>query len=411
MTSWALARDRRVTCSSPARPYPLVVRRARGTVVEDLDANRYLDFTAGLTACTTGHCHPRVARAIKEQAEHLASASGIVLDCDPIITLARKLAELAPGEVGNRVLLTNHPTESAEAAIELARGHTGRSTVLAIGGASHLGPMGLLFPAAGKSRRRQRVTAPGRTVEYLPDHDAARLLQRVRDRLAAETDVAAVLVEPMLGDTGDLPLPPEFLPELRSLCDEREVLLVVDETQTGMGRTGRMFCCERYGVVPDVLLVARGLASGMPVCAVVAPETIMKSDWQWPGPTFSANPIVCAAALAVIELLERNLIANAAKLFPVAIGKLERIARRHSCISPPRGLGLMLALDVIRPRRRELTACELRDRIVTEAFHRGLLLLGAGPRTIRFTPPLSVNRVQLEVGLDVFEEAVATVAV
>jgi 4-aminobutyrate aminotransferase len=223
-------------------------------------------------------------------------------------------------------------------------------------------------------------------------------------------DVAVMFAEPMLTEE-DYQVPPaDFLSELRRLCDEHGILLVMDETRTGMGRTGRMFCCEHFEVKVDVLLAATGLNSGMPIHALIAPEPVLSTDDGLLSAPYVGNPVSCAASLASVEALEKQLIANAARLSPVFMSKLEQIDGRRRCLSSPRGMGLLLAVDVRKPRRSQISAPQLRERIITESFQRGLLLWGCGDTTIRFCPPLCINRVQVEVGLDVFEEAVATVA-
>ncbi|GMU24566.1 MAG: aspartate aminotransferase family protein [Phycisphaerae bacterium] len=405
----AVARDRRVTSPSNSRPYPLVVRRGSGSIVEDVDGNRYLDFTAGIAVCSTGHCHPHVVRAIEQQARHLIHICGSDFYYEPMIALAEKLAKLAPGDAPKRVLFTNSGAECVEAAIKLARHHTRRKTIIAFLGAFHGRTMGALSLTASKVRQKERFGPLVPMVEHVPYGDLRAIERDVFERIASPEEVAAIFVEPLLGEGGYLVPPPEFLPGLRRLCDEHGILLVLDEIQTGMGRTGRMFCCEHFGVAPDILLLAKGIASGMPLGAVVAREAIM----DWPqgaqGSTFGGNPVSCAAALATIELLEKQFVSNAAGLNGLAMDKLEHIARHRRHIALPRGMGLMLAVDVVRNRGRDLDPA-LRDRIIQEAFSRGLLLLGCGEAGIRFTPPLCINRVQLEVGLDVFDEAVATVA-
>lgn len=405
-----IARDQKVTSPANTRPYPLVVHRAQGSIVEDVDGNRYLDFTSGIAVCNVGHCHPQVVRAIEEQARRLIHMCGTDFYYEPMIALAEKLARIAPGEKQKRVLFTNSGTEAVEAAIKLARHHTNRKTIIAFYGAFHGRTMGSLSLTSSKAKQKQRYGPLVPMVHHVPYGDVDAIRNRIFKQIAAPDEVAAIVVEPIQGEGGYILPPAEFLPELRSLCDQHGILLVLDEIQSGMGRTGKMFCCEHYGVVPDVLLLAKGLASGMPLGALIAPESVM----DWPpgaqGSTFGGNPVCCAASLVTIDLLERQLIANAATLSPIALSKLGRTGERHRCIASPRGLGFMLAVDVVGGGRARRPDPDLRDRIVTEAFSRGLLLLGCGESGIRFTPPLTINRVQLEVGLDVFEEVVATVA-
>jgi 4-aminobutyrate aminotransferase len=403
----AVSRDRRVTSPSYTRPYPLVVNRASGSIVEDVDGNRFLDFTAGIAVCSTGHCHPHVVQAIEHQARRLLHMCGSDFCYEPMIALAERLAAVAPGPDAKRVLFTNSGAESVEAAIKLARHHTQRKIIVAFHGAFHGRTMGALSLTASKARQKERFGPLVPMVEHVPYGDVAAIRDGLFRRVCSPDEVAAVFVEPLLGEGGYVVPPPQFLPGLRALCDQHGILLVLDEIQTGMGRTGRMFCCEHYGVHPDILLLAKGLASGMPLGAVVARESIM----DWPegaqGSTFGGNPVSCAAALATIELLDKHLTANAAGLHPVAMAKLEAIAGRHGWIRSPRGLGLMLAVDVVGAAGQPDPA--QRDRVIAAAFSGGLLLLGCGESGIRFTPPLCINRIQLEVGFDVLDEAIATV--
>jgi 4-aminobutyrate aminotransferase len=329
---------------------------------------------------------------------------------EPMIALATRLARIAPGQDAKRVFLTNSGTEATEAAIKLSRYHTGRRAIIAFQGAFHGRTMGSLSLSTSKAKHRSRFGPFVPMIEHAPYGDLKALREVVLKRFVDPDEVAAIFVEPILGEGGYV-LPPEgFLPGLRELCDQHGILLVFDEIQTGMGRTGKMFCCEHEGVVPDILLLAKGLGNGMPIGAVVARHDVM--DWTpgSHGSTFGGNPISCAAALVTIDLIEKQMLTNVNHLGPVALGKLKRLSDKHSVISDARGRGLMLAVDVVKDSRTRQPDPELRDRILNEAFGRGLLLLGCGDHAIRFIPPLCINRVQLEVGLDVFDEVVATVA-
>ncbi len=408
MTALALAHDRRASASPNGWPYPLVVRRARGSVVEDLDGNRYLDFTAGALAFVTGHAHPLVVRAIQEQVERLAKACSGEFTSEPLIGLARKLAQLAPTRGENRVLFANNRMQSLEVVLRMARKRNQRNRVITFDGNSHNRGLAAVTLMLGGPHHRRRVPPTAWVVDSLPYGDVA----AVRDyfQTGRGEDVAVMFAEPMLTEEDYQVSPPGFLPELRKLCDEHGILLVMDETRTGMGRTGRMFCCEHFEVKVDALLAATGLNSGMPIHAVIAPESLLTSDDGLLSAPYVGNPVSCAASLASVEVLEKQLIANAARLSPVFMSKLEQIDGRRRCLGSPRGMGLLLAVDVRKPRRSQISAPQLRERIITESFRRGLLLWGCGDTTIRFCPPLCINRVQVEVGLDVFEEAVATVA-
>jgi 4-aminobutyrate aminotransferase len=423
----AVERDEAVTSPSHTRPYPLVVKQARGSVIEDVDGNRFLDFTAGIAVCTTGHCHPEVVAAIREQADHLIHMCGSDFYYSPMIELAEKLASMAPGDEPKRVYFTNSGAETIESAFKLARHHTNRKWVISFYGAFHGRTMGALALTSSKARQKERfgpLTSMVAHVDYADCHRCplnltypecdtacvADIENTLFKREVPPDEVAAIFVEPVMGEGGYIVPPSTFLPKLRKLCDRHGILLVADEIQTGMGRTGRMFACEHTGVVPDILCLAKGLASGMPLGAVVAPGRIM----NWPagshGSTFGGNPVSCAASLATIDLLERQLVDNARQLGEVGMRKLDQMAARRKCLSHVQGLGLMIGVEVVKSRDPHRPDPKMRDRIIEEAFQRGLLLLGCGESAIRVCPPLCINRAQLEVGLDVFDEAVATVA-
>ncbi|MDM8008241.1 MAG: aminotransferase class III-fold pyridoxal phosphate-dependent enzyme [Phycisphaerae bacterium] len=408
MTALALPHDRRAVASPNGWPYPLVVRRARGSVVEDLDGNRYLDFTAGALATVAGHAHPMVVRAVQEQVERMAKACSGEFTSEPLMALARKLAQLAPTRGDNRVLFANNRMQSLEAVLKMARRRTRRNRVITFDGNSHNRGLAAITLDLSRPRHRRRIPPAAWVVDSLPYGSVVAVHDYFQSGLGEE--VAVIFAESMLTEE-DYHVPSaDFLPELRRVCDEHGILLVIDETRTGMGRTGRMFGCEHFGVQADVLLAATGLNSGMPIHALIAPETLLSSDEGLLSAPYIGNPVSCASALASVEALEKHLIANAARLAPIFISKLEQIDGRRRCLGSPRGMGLLLAVDVRKPRRSQTPAGQLRERIITESFRRGLLLWGCGDTTIRFCPPLCINQVQLEVGLNVFEEAVATVA-
>lgn len=404
-----IERDQRVASPSYTHRHPLVIQRAVGSVVEDVDGNRYLDFAAGLAVCATGHCHPKVVAAIRDQAGTLIHASGTDFRYEPMVTLAGKLAAIAPGRSDKRVLLLTSGAEATEAAFKLARHYTGRKWVIAFHGASHGRTMGALSLTSSGAREKVDFEPLVPMVGHVPYGDLQAIEEQIFGRQAPPEDVAAIFVEPILGGGGYVVPPKNFLPRLRSLCDRHGILLVCDEIHSGMGRTGKMFACQHFGVVPDVLLCAGGLASGMPLGAVIASKEIM----NWPAgahaSTFAGNPVSCAAALATIELLESGLITNAAKQGQHLQQKLGEIAARRKCVDHARGLGLMAAVDIVS-RKTGKGDRRVRDRIMQEAFGRGLILLGCGPAGIRFSPPLVINETQIGVGLTVFDEVVATVA-
>ncbi len=402
-----IERDHRVTSTSYTRDWPLVAHRAVGSAVQDVDGNVFLDFAAGIAVCATGHCHPDVVDAIKRQAEHLIHICGSDFYYEPMVRLCELLAEIAPGSEQKRVVLTNSGAESVECAIKLARDATNRKWIVAFHGAFHGRTMGALSLTSSKVRQKLGFGPLVPMVAHAP-YGTLEGIHDLFKRQAAPEEVAAIFVEPMQGEGGYIVPPDSFLPELRALCDEHGILLVMDEIQSGIGRTGKWFCCEHSNVVPDILLTAKGIASGMPIGAVIAPERIM----DWPpgahGSTFGGNPVACAAAVATIELVKSEYMANASKLGNILMTELHAIEKRQPSIVCPRGFGLMVGADAMDADGKP--SMQVRNRIVNEAFQRGLILLGCGDTGIRFAPPLCMTESQLMRGLSIFEDAVQAVA-
>ena len=403
----AIERDHRVTSPSYTRDMPLVVKRARGCVVEDVDGNLFLDFAAGIAVCATGHSHPAVVAAMQEQAANLIHICGSDFYYESMIGLCEKLTELAPGDEPKRALLTNSGAEAVEAAIKLARHATQRKWLIAFHGAFHGRTMGALSLTSSKVRQKQGFGPLIPMVAHVPYGDASAIETQVFHRQAAPEEVAAIFVEPFLGEGGYNVAPPEFLRDLRAICDKHGILLVCDEIQSGMGRTGKWFACDHSNIVPDILTVAKGLASGMPIGAVVAPERIM----NWPpgaqGSTFGGNPVACAAALATIKLVESEYMANAETLGHKLRARLTEMVAKHASIERVRGLGLMTGVDAVDAKG--CPSQEKRNAIVDDAFKRGLILLGCGDFGLRFAPPLCITADELDTGLKLFEAAVASV--
>jgi 4-aminobutyrate aminotransferase len=402
-----ISRDRQWSSPSYGRYYPLVARRASGSVVEDVDGNRFLDFAAGIAVCSTGHCHPKVVEAIKKQAGNLIHACGSIFYYPPMVELMEKLAAIIPGKEEKRVFLANSGTEATEGAIKLARYHTRRPWIISFHGAFHGRTTGALAITCSKAVQQAGFGPLLPAVAHVP-HGDVEAIEHLFACKMAPTDVAAIFVEVIQGEGGYQVPETEFLPRLRSLCDKHGILLVCDEIQSGMGRTGKWFAFEHFGIVPDIILIAKGIASGMPLGAIVARSEVC--TWK-PGShasTFGGNPVCCAAALATIELIEGGLMANAAKLGERMRLKLHEIASRRKCVENVRGLGLMNAVDVVSARTGKASP-QLRKRVLEEAFSRGLLLLGCGESSIRICPPLCLNETQLDVGLQLLDEVVATV--
>jgi 4-aminobutyrate aminotransferase len=416
-----LERDERYMSPSYTRIYPLVVERGSGAVIEDVDGNLFLDFTAGIAVTSTGHCHPRVVAAIQEQAGKLIHMSGTDFYYEPQIDLSQRLAELAPGESSKRVFFTNSGAEALEAALKLARWHAGRSRAVAFLGAFHGRTYGAMSLSGSKLVHRRgfsplvpdihHVPYPrGPEGRHVPDfgrRSVAQIEETIFKRVAPPDEVAAIFVEPIQGEGGYHVPPPDFLPALRDLCDRYGMLLVVDEVQTGMGRTGKLFAVEHWGVDPDIICLAKGIASGMPLGAMIAKEEVM----DWPSgshaSTFGGNPVSCRAALATLELLEKGYTANAAQRGEQLRHGLSKLQRSFAQIGDVRGLGLMVAADVVRAQDRQTADPVARDEIVQAAFRRGLLLLGCGESALRFCPPLCITAEQVDSALQILANVLA----
>lgn len=415
-----LERDARYSSPSYTREYPLVCERGSGAVIEDVDGNLFLDFTAGIAVNSTGHCHPKVVAAIEDQARKLLHMSGTDFYYQPQIDLAQRLALLAPGRSAKKVFFTNSGTESIEAALKLARYHTKRSRVIAFFGAFHGRTYGSMSLSASKLVHRRGFSPLVPDVHHVPfplgcaecplDEKCAcveEIERTVLKRTAPADEVAAIFVEPIQGEGGYRVPPPGFLPALRKLCDRHGILLVLDEIQSGMGRTGKMFACEHWNVAPDILCLAKGIASGMPLGAIIARDEVM--DWP-PGAhasTFGGNPVCCRAALATLDLLESGYIQNAAERGNQLRHGLRELQTRHPFIGDVRGLGLMVAMEMVKVDRSPNP--HLRHEIIQAAFRKGLLLLGCGESAVRFCPPLCITAEQVTTALSVLQEVLSEV--
>jgi 4-aminobutyrate aminotransferase len=405
-----LERDQRVMSPSYTRGYPLVVERGSGAVIEDVDGNLFLDLTAGIAVTASGHCHPHVVAAIKDQADKLLHMSGTDFYYEPEIALAERLAALAPGKSPKKVFFTNSGAESLEAALKLARWHTGRSRVIGFLGAFHGRTYGAMSLSGSKVVHRRGFSPLVPDIHHVlfPRGCKACLeasecvcVQNIEDtllkRIAPPDEVAAIFVEPIQGEGGYHVPPPGFLPGLRELCDKHGMLLVADEVQSGMGRTGKFLAVEHWGVEPDIICLAKGIASGLPLGAMIARDEVM----SWPSgshaSTFGGNPVSCRAALATIELLEKGLMANATARGEQLKRGLNKLQQEFpTLVGDVRGLGLMVAMDI---QRDESSDPALRDQIVQTAFEHGLLLLGCGESAIRFCPPLCITAEQIATTL------------
>jgi 4-aminobutyrate aminotransferase len=419
--------DQTYVSPSYTRVYPLVVKKAKGVWVHDVDGNVFLDFTAGIAVCATGHCHPEVVQAIKDQSERLLHMSGTDFYYEPQIVLAKKLASLAPGEGVKRTYFGNSGAEAVEAAFKLARYHTRRELNIAFFGAFHGRTMGALSLTASKTIQKKHYypVVPG--ITHIPYAYCYRCpynlcypqcglecVHWVEETLFRTTmppdEVAAIFVEPIQGEGGYIVPPQEFHKELYRIAKKYNILYVADEVQSGMGRTGKMFAMEHYGVAPDILVLAKGIASGMPLGATIASAQIM--DWEAGShaSTFGGNPVSCQAALTTIRLLEKGLMANAAAQGDRMINRLKELQKVYECMGDVRGKGLMIGVEFVKDRETKERAGDWRNFIVKKAFERGLLLLGCGDNSIRFCPALTVTEEEVDVCLSIFEECVKEVA-
>ncbi len=419
--------DQTYVSPSYTRIYPLVVEKGEGLWVQDADGNQFLDLTAGIAVCATGHCHPRVVQAIVDQSRRLLHMSGTDFYYTAQIELAEKLAQSAPGKRKRKVFFGNSGAEAVEAAFKLARWHTRRELNLAFFGAFHGRTMGALSLTASKAiqKRYYNPLVPGIThipypycyrCPYGMCHPECGIacVNWLEDPLFRTSvppeEVAAIFVEPIQGEGGYIVPPPEFHEHLSKLMKKYDILYVADEVQSGMGRTGKMFAMEHFGVEPDIIALAKGIASGMPLGAMVAGADIMTWEAGSHASTFGGNPVSCKAAIATIGLLEEGLMANAAARGEQLLAGLHEMQRSFECMGDVRGLGLMVAVELVKDRHTKERASDWRNQILQKAFHKGLLLLPCGENSIRFCPALSVSKDEIEVGLSIFEEAVKDTA-
>jgi 4-aminobutyrate aminotransferase len=422
-----IGKDQAYVSPSYTRAYPLVVKRAHGVWVHDMDDNVFLDFTAGIAVCATGHCHPRIVQAIKDQAETLLHMSGTDFYYGPLIALSEKLARMTPGPGGKKVYFGNSGAEAVEAAFKLARWHTKRELNIAFFGAFHGRTMGALSLTASKAiqKKHYNPVVPGIThIPYpycyrcpynMPHPDCClECVRWIEDTLFRTTmppdEVAAIFVEPIQGEGGYIVPPPEFHQQLFKIAQKYGILYVADEVQSGMGRTGKMFAMEHFGVTPDIIALAKGIASGLPLGAMIARSDIMNWEAGSHASTFGGNPVSCQAALATIQILEEELMTNAAVQGERLMAGLRDLQKSFECIGDVRGKGLMVGVELVKDRVSKERATDWRNSIVRQAFTKGLLLLGCGDNSIRFCPPLTVTAEQIDLCVSIFGDTVREVA-
>jgi 4-aminobutyrate aminotransferase len=420
----AVAADERLISPSYTRSYPLVAESGRGIRIRDVDGNEFIDFAAGIAVASTGHCHPEVVAAIQEQAATLIHISGTDFYNEPLTQLAEKLSAVAPMRGPHRIFYGNSGAEAIECALKLARYHTGRQHIIAFFGAFHGRTMGALSLTASRPQQKRRFAplVPGVThVRYPyayrgcsggPQEEEAFALgcalyieEKLFKTILPPEEVAAIFVEPIQGEGGYVPAPANFLRELRAICDRHGILLVADEVQSGAGRTGKWWAIQHSGVEPDIVCMAKGIASGMPLGVCMSRADIM--DWV-PGShasTFGGNPVSIAAALATMNVLEREAIANAAQVGAKMMERLMEWKQTHPSVGDVRGRGLMIGIELVKDKQTREPNPALRNRVETLAFELGLMVLGCGETSLRLCPPLIVNEDEATVALDILEDA------
>lgn len=421
-TKALIERDSAVISPSYPRGYPFAMDHGKGTEVWDVDGNRFLDFMAGIAVVSTGHSHPEVVKAIQEQVEKFIHISSDFYH-ESWVKLGERLAGIAPFKEKSTSFMTNSGTEAVETAIKLARFHTGRSNFIGFTGAFHGRTMGAVTFTASKPTYHRGfyplmngvVHAPYPNpfrpiLDRNPGEDYGETVVRyIEDQILGHIlppdEVAGILLEPIQGEGGYIVPPPGFFPALRKLCDKYGILLIADEVQSGMGRTGKWWAIEHFNVEPDIFTTAKGIASGVPLGACIARQSVM----TWPrgahGNTYGGNPLACVASLATIDLIEKLYLKNAAEMGEYTQDALKEIQARHPRIGDVRGIGLMIGVEFTKDQLSKKPDEQLRDRIVDLAFERGLLLLGCAKSIIRIAPPLSVSQQEIDEGLEIFEEA------
>ena len=425
-----VAADDRIISPSYTRSYPMVAKTGRGLRVTDVDGNEFLDFAAGIAVTSTGHCHPEVVKAIQDQAAELIHISGTDFYYENMTTLAERLSAIAPMPGPHKVYYGNSGAEAVECAMKLARSHTGRQNIISFFGAFHGRTMGALSLTGSKPQQKRRFApfVPGvHHIRYpyayrgCPDGtpeeqeafalDCARYIEdRLFKTILPPEEVAAIILEPIQGEGGYVVAPTNFLQEIRRICDKHGILLIADEVQSGAARTGKWWAIEHSGVQPDIVCIAKGIASGMPLGICMAKAEVM--DWV-PGShasTFGGNPICIAAALATMDILEREGMQNAATVGEKMLKRLHTWVAKHPTVGDVRGRGLMIGVELVKDKQSRTPVGAMRDKVVDLAFERGLLILGCGETTIRLCPPLIVNEHEATVALDILEECITLAA-
>ncbi len=422
-----LKKDSKYISPSYTRVYPLVVEKGKGSWIWDVDGNKYLDMNAGVAVCATGHAHPEILKTVKEQTEKLIHYSGTDFYYTPEIDLAEKLAEITPGGKNRKVFFSNSGAESIECALKLVRYHTNRHYCIAFYGSFHGRTMGALSLTASKQIQRKGFYSlvPGVYHVYYPYcyrcpfnlsypecnfYCVSIIEETLFRKVLPPEEVSAIFFEPIQGEGGYIVPPDGYFEKLKELSDKYNILLVDDEIQTGMGRTGKFFAIEHWGIIPDIVTVAKGIASGFPLGACIAKSGIM--NWK-PGShasTFGGNPVACSAALKTIELLEIGLIENAKNVGKHFLRLLKELEKKYDIIGDVRGKGLMIGVEIVKDKSSKIKDKKKRDEIIHRCFEKGLLILGAGENVIRFCPPLIISKEEIETGTYIFEEIIKSVS-
>jgi len=417
-----VARDAKFMSPSFTRDYPLVAKSGQGALIEDVDGNVFLDFAAGIAVCSTGHCHPKVVAAIQKQAAELIHMSGTDFYYESLPAVAERLANTVPGEA-KKVFFCNSGTEAVEGAVKLARYATKRDKMIAFYGCFHGRTMGSLSLTASKSTQRKQFGALLGGVEHIPYPYAYRcalghtpetcgaeiletLENQIFKRLFDPSEVAGIIIEAIQGEGGYVPAPKFFLQELRRLCTQHGIMLITDEVQSGMGRTGKWWAFEHAGIEPDIISSAKGIASGMPLGAIIAKASVMNWKPGSHGTTFGGNPVCLAAANATMDLLEGGLMENARKIGEYIMQRTADWTQKFKIVGDVRGRGLMIGIEFVRDQRTKERAGDLRNLIVDMAFHKGLLVLGAGENSLRLSPPLTIDEEQADFAVRTLEDCI-----
>lgn len=423
-----LNRDAKYISPSYTRSYPLVVARGRGAILEDVDGNTFLDFNAGVAVAALGYAHPEIAEVIERQAREFVHISGTDYYYPQQTALAEKLSQVTPGNFDKKVHYGNSGAEAMEGALKAVIYATGRNKFIAFRGAFHGRTFGTLSLTASRAAQRRGFGPQTLDVTHVPYANPIRfpltrnegesvgkrvaryIEQTIFKTTVAPEDCAAIVVEPVQGEGGYVVPSPDFLPELRRICDQHGIALIVDEVQSGMGRTGKMWAVEHFGVVPDVMCMAKAIGGGLPLGVTLAREDLMRWHVGAHASTFGGNPVAIAAAMKTFEILENGVLQNAAEMGAYMMDRLRELQQKHDVIAQVRGLGLMIGVEIAHDHEANEPWTELRDKIVVECFNRGLVIQGAGESAVRFSPPLIVNREQVDFAVDTFGAALQSQA-